>query len=334
MKKLHNIPTHVLMGFLDVGKSSAVRSLLDQKIPHEKWLVIVNEFGKVAVDQLLLIGDQNTQINEVGGGCMCCSANLLLKTKLNNALRSFRPDRVIIEPTGLAHPKNIMEILSEDFKDVLKLSTVATIVDPTQFDTEKFQKHQSYQDQLLIGDVIICNKIDIATDKQISQVVDWSSQHHKTEHQVTNGEIQFSWLGTEHIEVDLATDENHDKDQSPSQLQDEHTSALLTPMVNVEFALGFHSCGFEFPRTYIFRSADLIKIIDNLKYFARVKGVIQCRDGAISINKSGNQNATVEKLISPANCLEFISETPINIDILLETLTLASKQNYDDSSPN
>jgi G3E family GTPase len=48
--KLTNIPTNLIMGFLGVGKTTAILDLLKQKPKHEKWTVLVNEFGKIGID--------------------------------------------------------------------------------------------------------------------------------------------------------------------------------------------------------------------------------------------------------------------------------------------
>lgn len=102
------IPTNIITGFLGVGKTSAILNLMKNKPVNERWAVLVNEFGEIGVDGSLIQGNQATQqvfIREVPGGCMCCAAGLPMQIALNQLLTEAKPDRLLIEPTGLGHPK-------------------------------------------------------------------------------------------------------------------------------------------------------------------------------------------------------------------------------------
>ena len=101
------VPTNIITGFLGVGKTSAILYLLSQKPAHERWAVLVNEFGEIGVDGSLLNGqyskEQGIFIREVPGGCMCCASGLPMQIALNQLLSKAKPDRLLIEPTGLGH---------------------------------------------------------------------------------------------------------------------------------------------------------------------------------------------------------------------------------------
>ena len=79
-KKLSAVPTNIITGFLGAGKTSAILHLLKTKPVHERWAVLVNEFGEIGVDGSLFEGlygeQQSVFIREVPGGCMCCAAGL------------------------------------------------------------------------------------------------------------------------------------------------------------------------------------------------------------------------------------------------------------------
>ena len=101
--------TNVITGFLGVGKTSAILHLLSQKPVHERWAVLVNEFGEIGVDGSLFEGqhakEQGIFIREVPGGCMCCCFWVTHGIALNQLLAKAKPDRLLVEPTGLGHPK-------------------------------------------------------------------------------------------------------------------------------------------------------------------------------------------------------------------------------------
>ncbi|WP_304438858.1 GTP-binding protein, partial [Oleiphilus sp. HI0086] len=99
------VPTNIITGFLGVGKTSAILNLLKQKPDNERWAVLVNEFGEIGVDGSLFQGqssqEQGVFIKEVPGGCMCCASGLPMQIALNQLLSRAKPDRLLIEPTGL-----------------------------------------------------------------------------------------------------------------------------------------------------------------------------------------------------------------------------------------
>lgn len=103
--------TNLITGFLGSGKTTSILHLLAHKDPAEKWAVLVNEFGEVGIDGALL-ADSGALLKEIPGGCMCCVNGLPMQVGLNTLLRQGKPDRLLIEPTGLGHPKQILDLLT------------------------------------------------------------------------------------------------------------------------------------------------------------------------------------------------------------------------------
>ncbi|MFH7445133.1 GTP-binding protein, partial [Pseudomonas syringae pv. tagetis] len=69
---LQNIPTHVIGGALGAGKTSLIKRLQAQKPAHERWAVLINEFGQNGLDAALLATDADgIALGEVAGGCLC-----------------------------------------------------------------------------------------------------------------------------------------------------------------------------------------------------------------------------------------------------------------------
>lgn len=116
MKITKAVPTNIITGFLGVGKTTAILHLLASKPANERWAVLVNEFGEIGIDGGLMAGGQGAQtgvfIREVPGGCMCCVSGLPMQMALNRLLMDAKPDRLLIEPTGLGHPQEVIESLS------------------------------------------------------------------------------------------------------------------------------------------------------------------------------------------------------------------------------
>lgn len=128
---LQNIPTHVIGGPLGAGKTSLIKQLLAQKPAHERWAILINEFGQIGLDAALLTtaGD-GIALGEVAGGCLCCVNGAPFQIGLGRLLRKARPDRLLIEPSGLGHPAQLIEQLQEaPWQGVLTVQPSVMVLD-------------------------------------------------------------------------------------------------------------------------------------------------------------------------------------------------------------
>ena len=160
------VPTNIITGFLGVGKTSAILHLLRSKPASERWAVLVNEFGEIGVDGSLFEGrhseEQGVFIREVPGGCMCCAAGLPMQIALNQLLTRAKPDRLLIEPTGLGHPKEVLQILSADYyREILDLQKILTLVDARKLADQSYTEHKTFNQQIAIADTVVGNKLDL-----------------------------------------------------------------------------------------------------------------------------------------------------------------------------
>ncbi|PTO95265.1 cobalamin biosynthesis protein CobW [Vibrio sp. 10N.286.48.B8] len=180
-KPLLGIPTNIITGFLGVGKTTAILNLMKNKPEDENWAILVNEFGEIGVDGSLFEGNQTKQqrvfIREVPGGCMCCAAGLPMQIALNQLLSEAKPDRLLIEPTGLGHPKEVLEVLSSEYyRKVLSLQKNITLVDARKLSDTSYSENDTFNQQITIADTIVGNKVDLYNNGDAEKLAEYIAQ--------------------------------------------------------------------------------------------------------------------------------------------------------------
>lgn len=164
---LQHIPTHVISGSLGAGKTSVLRSLMAQRPSHERWAVLINEFGDIGLDSALLDGDQQgVSFTEVAGGCVCCVNGVPFQVGLVQLLRKAKPDRLFIEPSGLGHPLQLLEQLRDvPWLDVLAVQPMVLVLDAQK--TSSATALASIEPGLLAQTgLLLVNKCDGITPEQ------------------------------------------------------------------------------------------------------------------------------------------------------------------------
>jgi G3E family GTPase len=162
------IPTTLVTGALGVGKTTAILSALSLRPEGERWAVLVNEFGEIGIDGALLSDSGGLEVREIAGGCICCTANVPLRLGLARLAREVRPDRLFVEPTGLAHPATVIDVVrSPGLREALDLRATIGLVDPRRF--VRGDHDPLYADQVRAADVLVGNFADRLDDQVLAQ---------------------------------------------------------------------------------------------------------------------------------------------------------------------
>src|SRR5246500_531855 len=132
---MRRVPATVITGFLGAGKTSLVRHLLARAAGH-RLAVIVNEFGELGIDRELLLGCGDPtctedDIVELANGCLCCTvADDFLPTLSRLLERKSRPEHILIETSGLALPKPLVQAFAwPEVKSQVTVDGVLVVVD-------------------------------------------------------------------------------------------------------------------------------------------------------------------------------------------------------------
>ncbi|HHO53141.1 MAG TPA: GTP-binding protein [Deltaproteobacteria bacterium] len=192
-----DVPTTVVTGSLGVGKTTAILDLFGHRPPDGRWAVLINELGEVSIDGPIL-RDGGLTVEEVQGGCICCSAGVALRAALVQLLRRVRPDRLLIEPTGLAHPAAVIDALrTPGLREAISLRAVIGLVDPRHVRSQRHRDSHPWQDQLRIADVLVANKVDLATDDDLEAFRSLAAEAWPPKlavAEVSQGQLDPGWL--------------------------------------------------------------------------------------------------------------------------------------------
>ena len=163
------MPVTIITGFLGSGKTTLLNQILQNK-DNLKIAVLVNEFGDINIDEQLLISVESDMI-ELDNGCICCTINDGFVNTVYQVLeREEKIDYLVIETTGLADPfPIIMTFMSTELNFLTRLDAIITVVDAADFDAKHFDSDAALR-QIRYADMIILNKIDLATEDKINEL--------------------------------------------------------------------------------------------------------------------------------------------------------------------
>ena len=321
------IPTNIVTGFLGVGKSSAIMHLLKRRPPGERWAVLVNEFGAVGVDGSLIEGQNPVgdpvMIREVAGGCMCCVAGPQLGVALNQLIRRARPDRLLIEPSGLGHPLEVVRLLrSEHYRKLISLEKIATLVDARKLVDPRYTQHPIFNQQIGIADVLVGNKQDLYGADDCANLVSYAAAHGSRDANVIftcNGAVALEQLrGT------TGSDQPGDASDvlaGPDTLLDVTEPALPDGDYLSRFnrGEGFESAGWRFHPSWVFSREKILAFLKSLGV-ERAKAIFITSDGVFAYNLTRDALQEVELDDCVESRLEIISD---RLDVDLEARLLA-----------
>jgi G3E family GTPase len=151
------IPVDIVGGFLGSGKTTLLRRLLEQGT-GERVAVVVNEFGEIGIDGLVVGGlGYGERMVELSSGCICCQLDTLhFEIALQELCDDVKPDRIVIETSGVADPGTLARRLADLGRP---LGSVIIVVDTVNLDRVLAEPIGS--DQIAAADFFVLSKLDL-----------------------------------------------------------------------------------------------------------------------------------------------------------------------------
>lgn len=164
------IDVFVLTGFLGAGKTTLLNRILTAD-SGRKIAVLVNEFGEIGIDQVILLASQSQTV-ALSNGCLCCRiAGDLAARILQVCATHDNIDTLVIELSGLDDPSLVLEALHADLRliQALRLRGVIAMVD-AKHALHQIAATKQMRIQIAVADKLVLNKTDLVSEREIEAV--------------------------------------------------------------------------------------------------------------------------------------------------------------------
>ena len=160
----------IFSGFLGAGKTTLIKKMIKEAYADEKVVLIENEFGEIGIDGGFL-QDAGIEITEMNSGCICCSLVGDFTAALAKVLDEYKPDRIIIEPSGVGKLSDIIKAVQKlDSPDAV-LNCFTTVADAGKCKMYAKNFGEFYNDQISHASAIFLSHTDKASDHKVADAV-------------------------------------------------------------------------------------------------------------------------------------------------------------------
>ena len=162
----------IISGFLGAGKTTFIKKLLQEAISGEQVVLIENEFGEIGIDGGFL-KDSGIEIREMNSGCICCSLVGDFGKSLSEVLTKYKPDRIIIEPSGVGKLSDVMKAIIDVSADMdVALNSAVTIVDAAKCKMYMKNFGEFFNNQIENAGTVVLSRTDITDTAKIQKDVE------------------------------------------------------------------------------------------------------------------------------------------------------------------
>ena len=167
----------IISGFLGAGKTTLIKKLIEEAFKGEKLVLIENEFGEIGIDGGFL-KDAGVQINEMNSGCICCSLVGDFGEALQQVVKDYAPDRIIIEPSGVGKLSDVIKAVQKAAEQVdIELNSATTVVDVTKAKMYIKNFGEFFLNQIEACGTVVLSRTQSAAEDKLVTAVDMIKEH-------------------------------------------------------------------------------------------------------------------------------------------------------------
>ena len=161
----------IISGFLGAGKTTFIQKLLQESLKGENVVLIENEFGEIGIDSGFL-KNSGIEIREMNQGCICCSLVGDFEISLKEVIETYKPDRILIEPSGVGKLSDILSAVKTVSANLpVHLDGAVCVVDSTKAKLYNKNFGEFFDDQIRYATSIVLSRTDIAKEEKVEEAI-------------------------------------------------------------------------------------------------------------------------------------------------------------------
>ncbi len=164
----------IYSGFLGAGKTTLIKKMIAEGYQGQKLMLIENEFGEIGIDGGFL-QDAGINITEMNSGCICCSLVGDFGKALREAIDTYAPDRIIIEPSGVGKLSDVIAAVEK--VDGVQLGFTVAVADAGKVKIYMKNFGEFYNNQVETASCLILSRTGDIKQEKLDQAVAMLREH-------------------------------------------------------------------------------------------------------------------------------------------------------------
>ena len=160
----------IYSGFLGAGKTTLIKKMIKEAYAGQKVVLIENEFGEIGIDGGFL-QEAGIEITEMNSGCICCSLVGDFGKALEQVIRDYAPDRILIEPSGVGKLSDVEAAVEKVVSDTVTLGNLVTVADAGKCKMYMKNFGEFYNNQVETAGTIVLSRTDSIPAEKLSAAV-------------------------------------------------------------------------------------------------------------------------------------------------------------------
>ncbi len=215
----------VISGFLGAGKTTLIQKLIKDVFTGKKVVLVENEFGEIGIDGGFL-QEAGITINEINGGCVCCTLQGDFHDALEKVENTYHPDHIIIEPSGVGKLSDILSIVKS--VEGLELNSYSAVVDAKRCKIYHKNFKEFFDDQISTACCVILSRTQLVNEEKLNEDVSiirelnpdvriittpWDDLNGESIYEAMTGSSNGFPEGLEELDFDEEEHEHHHHDE-------------------------------------------------------------------------------------------------------------------------
>ncbi len=284
----------VISGFLGAGKTTLIQKLIKDVFAGKKVVLVENEFGEIGIDGGFL-QEAGITINEINGGCVCCTLQGDFHDALEKVENTYHPDHIIIEPSGVGKLSDILSIVKS--VEGLELNSYSAVVDAKRCKIYHKNFKEFFDDQISTACCVILSRTQMVNEEKLNEDVSiirelnpdvriittpWDDLNGKSIYEAMTGSSNGFPEGLEELDFDEEEHEHHHHDEDEHECccghhHDEEHECHHHHGLDADDV--FDSIGIETVNRYT--EDDIREALKGLgENIVRAKGIVPATDGS------------------------------------------------------